>query len=210
MAWRSLLRRCPSRSITAVGDLAQRSTAAPAASWRATMGKAGREHVRQAALTISYRTPATILDAATRVLNAYAPGDYIPVTAARDLPGSLVDTEGTWQQIIVSVVAEELRHMGPGRLAVITPHAFHEEAAELIAPQLGASMTGGSAGRLRAPLVVLTPTEAKGLEFDVVVLVEPQAIADEAAGDIYVAMTRPTRRLHAVHSGLPAGWFPAD
>lgn len=210
MAWRSLLRRCPSRSITAVGDLAQRSTAAPAASWRATMGKAGREHVRQAALTISYRTPATILDAATRVLNAYAPGDYIPVTAARDLPGSLVETEGDWQDVIVSVVADELRRMGPGRLAVITPHSLHEEAVEVIAPRLGASMTGGSAGRLRAPLVVLTPTEAKGLEFDVVVLVEPQAIADEAAGDIYVAMTRPTRRLHAVHTGLPAGWFPTD
>jgi len=56
---------------------------------------------------------------------------------------------------------------------------------------------------LDAPLVVLTPVQAKGLEFDVVVLVEP---ADLAAGDLYVAMTRPTVRLHVVHAAdLPTG-----
>ncbi|OKL55205.1 hypothetical protein BSZ39_00400 [Bowdeniella nasicola] len=207
MAWRSLLRRCPSRSITAVGDLAQRSTAAPAASWRATMGKAGREHVRQASLTVSYRTPKTILDAAMRVLLAYAPGDYIPVTAARETDNALEETYGPWREILIDVVTTELRAMGPGRLAVITPHDVRDEAYELLAPQLGASMTNPHGGRLRSPLVVMDPTEIKGLEFDVVVLVDPRRIAEEAAGDIYVAMTRPTRRLHAVHQGLPAGWF---
>ncbi|SEA45357.1 DNA helicase IV [Bowdeniella nasicola] len=207
MAWRSLLRRCPQRSITAVGDLAQRSTAAPASSWRAIMGKAGREQVRQAALTVSYRTPATILDTAMRVLQAYAPGDYIPVTAARDAENSLADTPGPWRGILAEVVAAELRHMGPGRLAVITPHGLREEAFELLAPQLGGAMTNPSGSLLRSPLVVMDPTEVKGLEFDVVVLVEPSLIADDAAGDIYVAMTRPTRRLHAVHTGLPAGWY---
>ncbi|MDO5701219.1 MAG: hypothetical protein Q4P36_07095 [Bowdeniella nasicola] len=207
MAWRALLRRCPSRSITAVGDLAQRSTAAPAASWRATMGKAGREHVRQAALTVSYRTPATILDAAMRVLQAYAPGDYIPVTAARDLDGALAETEGEWRTILVPTVAAELRRMGPGRMAVIAPHTIRQEAYDLLAPSLGSAMVSSSGSRLRAPLVVMDPTEVKGLEFDVVVLVEPAEIAAGAAGDIYVAMTRPTRRLVAVHTGLPAGWY---
>lgn len=207
MAWRALLRRCPSRSITAVGDLAQRSTAAPAAAWSETMGGAGGAHVREAALTVSYRTPATILQAAMRVLQTYAPGDYIPVTAARDLDNALVDTEGAWQEVLVDVVAAELRHMGPGRLAVVTSHRSRQDVYELLAPALGAAMTNPRGSRLHSPLVVMNPTEVKGLEFDVVVLVEPSEIAEDAAGDIYVAMTRPTRRLHAVHTGLPAGWF---
>ena len=55
--------------------------------------------------------------------------------------------------------------------------------------------------------MVLTPREAKGLEFDVVVLVEPAEVIDASAGDLYVAMTRPTRALHVLHDRpLPRGW----
>ncbi|MDO5727852.1 MAG: ATP-dependent DNA helicase, partial [Bowdeniella nasicola] len=137
----------------------------------------------------------------------YAPGDYLPVNAARDLDHALEATEGPWQEILIDVVAAELRHMGPGRLAVVTPHDLRDAVYQLLAPALGAAMTNPLGSRLHSPLVVMNPTEVKGLEFDVVVLVEPGEIADTAAGDIYVAMTRPTRRLHAVHQGLPAGWF---
>ena len=71
-------------------------------------------------------------------------------------------------------------------------------------PALG---TGSSAADLDAPLVVLSPREAKGLEFDVVVLVEPAEVIDASAGDLYVAMTRPTRALHVLHDRpLPRGW----
>jgi DNA helicase IV len=59
---------------------------------------------------------------------------------------------------------------------------------------------------LDAPLVVLTPVQAKGLEFDVVVLVEPAEVLAGSAGDLYVAMTRPTVALHVVHAlDLPVG-----
>jgi DNA helicase IV len=66
--------------------------------------------------------------------------------------------------------------------------------------------TASSAADLDATLVLLTPREAKGLEFDVVVLVEPAEVLAASAGDLYVAMTRPTRSLHVLHAGpLPAG-----
>ena len=72
---------------------------------------------------------------------------------------------------------------------------------------------GAGAAVLDSPLILLTPREAKGLEFDVVVLVEPSEVGAASAGDLYVAMTRPTRQLRIVHHrDLPAGFDsqPAD
>ena len=207
MAWRALLRRVPMRSMTVVGDLAQRSSSVPATSWRSLMGKAGREHVRQAALTVSYRTPATVLDAASRVLMAAAPADYLPLTAARDLPDALATTRGHWRDVLVDVVRAELEQVGRGKLAVIAPTdqlaGVHAELAE----HLGEWMTSPDGHPLRAPLVVMDAGMSKGLEFDTVVLVEPTEIQQVAVGDLYVAMTRPTTRLHGIYrDDLPEGW----
>ena len=73
---------------------------------------------------------------------------------------------------------------------------------------MGPDVGRGAAGLNRA-VAVLTPQESKGLEFDAVVVVEPQRIVDEiarGAAALYVAMTRPTQRLHLVTTaGLPAG-----
>lgn len=207
MAWRALLRRCPLRSMTVVGDLAQRSSTERATSWRSVMGKAGREHVRQAALTVSYRTPAAVLHAATSVLMAYAPGDYLPLTAARDIPDSLRVTQGHWREVLVDVV--RLETAAGGKCAVIAPSdqlaGIHHELGE----HLSDLMESPDGHPLRAPLVVLDAVGAKGLEFDSVVLVEPAHIATASVGDIYVAMTRSTKRLHAVYRDeLPDGWPP--
>ncbi len=210
MAWRALLRRCPLRSMTVVGDLAQRSGSQPATSWRSLMGKAGREHVRQAALTVSYRTPATVLAAATSVLMANAPGDYLPLTAVRDVPRSLITTRGHWRDVLVDVVTSELRGLGRGKMAVIAPTDQLAGVRAELAESVGEALVSPDGHPLRAPLVVLDAPGAKGLEFDVVIVVEPAHIAAASVGDIYVAMTRPTRRLHAVYRDeLPDGW-PAD
>ncbi len=207
MAWRSLLRRVPLRSMTVVGDLAQQSSSRPATTWRSLMGKAGREHVRQAALTVSYRTPATVLEVANSVLMAGAPGDYVPLTAARDVPNALVETRGPWRWILNDVVRAELAEVGRGKIAVIAPtdqvagvfSELHAEFAEQLKPPDGHP--------LRAEMVVLDAPGAKGLEFDIVVIVEPADIALKSTGDIYVAMTRCTRRLHAIYRDeLPDGW----
>ncbi len=89
---------------------------------------------------------------------------------------------------------------GVGRVAIIAA-AGQVEAVRRAA---GA----GDADDVDAPLVTLTPRQAKGLEFDAVVLVEPGAVAAGPGGvaDLYVAMTRPTRRLIVIHAEpLPAG-----
>lgn len=207
MAWRSLLRRVPMRSMTVVGDLAQQSRHHPATTWRALMGKAGREHVRQAALTISYRTPATVLDAAGRVLRAGQPGDYVPLTAARDLPDSLHATQGSWREILNAIVAQELSSLGDGKLAVIAPTEQLAGVASQLADEFSEAMKPVDGRPLLSQLVVLDAESSKGLEFDVVVVVEPEAIAERSIGDIYVAMTRCTRRLHGIYrDALPEGW----
>ena len=211
MAWRALLRRVPMRSMTVVGDLAQRSSSTPASSWRSIMGKAGREHVRQAALTVSYRTPATVLDAASRVLRAAAPSDYLPLTAARDLPDALATTRAHWRDVLVEVVRAELESVGTGKLAVIAPGEQLAGVRAELAEHLGEAMVSPDGHPLRAPLVVMDASMSKGLEFDTVVLVEPLAVQHGAVGDLYVAMTRPTTRLHAIYRDeLPEGWHESS
>ncbi|UNX55964.1 AAA family ATPase [Georgenia sp. TF02-10] len=217
MAWRALLRRCPSRSMTVVGDLAQRSGRVPARSWAGVLGDAGREHVREAVLTISYRTPATVMAAATAVLAAAGSPPAYPVRSARDLPDALATTRATpatLPAVTAAVVADELARLdqtdgaGLGRAAVVVPAgAAAGVAADLAAdPALRAALAGADDDPLGARLVVLDAVGVKGLEFDTVVLLEPAEILSGGPGDLYVAMTRPTRRLHVVHAApLPAG-----
>ena len=99
---------------------------------------------------------------------------------------------------------------GAGRVALVAAPerigAVRRALAAAGQPSGGGAPADSDDVDLDAPLVVLTPVQAKGLEFDVVVLVEP---ADLAPGDLYVAMTRPTAALHVVHAApLPAGLRP--
>ncbi|MFH5822567.1 HelD family protein [Georgenia sp. AZ-5] len=220
MAWRALLRRCPSRSMTVVGDLAQRSGHQPARSWGQVLGRAAGAHLREAVLTISYRTPATVMDAATAVLAALDAAPAYPVRAARDLPDALTLTTagaGGVPAAVGRAAREELAGLdaadgvGAGRVAVIVPAARRAEVAAELAgvPDLRAALASGENEPLGARLAVLDPHEAKGLEFDVVVLAEPADILRGGTGDLYVAMTRPTRRLRVVHERpLPEGFRP--
>jgi superfamily I DNA/RNA helicase len=93
-----------------------------------------------------------------------------------------------------AVVAEEAAAVGDGRVAVLAPGALVDGLRALL----------GTGTDLEEPVVVLTVAEAKGLEFDAVVLVEPRQILDASprgTNDLYVALTRATRRLAVVHSG---------
>jgi hypothetical protein len=106
------------------------------------------------------------------------------------------------------VVAGELEAVGDGKLAVVVPAA---RAAEL-GPPLVAALPAATAAQgpavLDAPVAVLTVTQVKGLEFDAVVVVEPAEIlggSPRGGNDLYMALTRTTKRLGVVHSGpLPA------
>lgn len=215
MAWRALLRRVPTRSLTIVGDVAQTTAAAGARDWARMLDPVLRSSWRLAELTVNYRTPAVVADTARRV--AVAAGLPVsPLTSARDVPDALVvepvgadAVAATAARYAEKAVTEVSDAAGAGRVAVIgQPEHLarvHEALRDAGTPAvLGA---GASSADLDASLVLLTPQEAKGLEFDVVVLVEPAAVLAASAGDLYVAMTRPTRALRVLHSApLPAGW----
>jgi DNA helicase IV len=214
MAWRMVLRRVPTRSLTVVGDVAQTSTAAGTRDWAATFDRVLAGGWRLAELTVNYRTPASVARTAERVGRA-AGLPLSPTTSARDVEDALrtehVDAAGV-ADAVARVAAEALAEVrdanGAGRVAVI---AAPESVAALAAVLPGAGATRAGAPDLDAPLTLMTPTQSKGLEFDVVVLVEPAEVLKGGAGDLYVAMTRPTQGLRVVHSRpLPAGWDGSD
>ncbi len=202
MAWRMVMRRIPTRSLTVVGDVAQRGSAAGARSWAEMLDPYVKGRWREELLTVNYRTPAEIMAAAADVLADVAPGER-PPESVRD--------EGVPPRAVhglaraASVVAEELAEMGDGgRLAVIAPGARIADLAEAIP----AAVPGDRTEVLDSPVALLTVGQSKGLEFDRVVLVDPAGLlAQSPAGghDLYVAITRATHRLTVVYDGdLPA------
>ncbi|OZB49909.1 MAG: AAA family ATPase [Cellulomonas sp. 14-74-6] len=218
MAWRALLRRVPTRSMTVVGDVAQTSSPGGASSWAGMLDPVLGGSWRLAELTVNYRTPAVVAEAAGRV--AAAVGLPVsPLTSARDVEDALViegvaadELADAAAQRALKAVGDVSDTAGSGRVALVAvPHRLPQVRAALAA--LGRPVAGtddGTAVDLGADLVLLTPVQTKGLEFDVVVLVEPAEVLQESAGDLYVAMTRPTQLLHVVHaSPLPDGLRPA-
>jgi DNA helicase IV len=192
MAWRMVLRRCPARSLTVVGDLAQTSAPAGADSWVLDPVAAGRW--RTARLTVNYRTPAPAMALAAALL----PRGVEPPLSVRD------SGEVPWTghvEDLVALVRRERELIGAGRVAVIAPSA--QVAA--VAATLRLSSAGPD---LDASVAVLAPEQAKGLEFDSVIVVDPAGIARSSPrgqSDLYVALTRTTRRLGLVSRGkLPA------
>ncbi|WP_043636582.1 HelD family protein [Nonomuraea candida] len=191
MAWRMVMRRVPARSLTVVGDLAQTGSAAGARSWGEVLDPYLKGRWREERLLVNYRTPVEIMRVAADVLRAYAPGQ-VPPESVRDgeaEPRAVRMPVGA----LPGLVAAELAEIGEGRVGVVTPDARHAEVARLF-PEAD----------LDAPVVVLTVTQAKGLEFDAVVVVDPAGIIGQSplgGQDLYVAVTRATRRLTVVHEG---------
>ena len=206
MAWRMVMRRIPTRSLTVVGDVAQRGSAAGARSWAEMLDPYVRGRWREELLTVNYRTPAEIMAVAADVLADVAPGER-PPESVRDEGASPRAVRGLARA--AEVVAEELAEMGAengqgGRLAVIAPGARIADLARAIP----AAVPGDRTEVLDSPVALLTVGQSKGLEFDRVVLVDPAGIRGQSpAGghDLYVAITRATHRLTVVYDGeLPA------
>ena len=260
MAWRALARRCPVRSFTVVGDLAQYSgphtpgswgevlTALGTASAEKTAGRSrsqsrhrarsrsrqgrqsGRSHggstpLREEALSVCYRTPATIMEVAEETVTHLGHPPVYPVRSVRDLPDCLEVTDlsqspqgaqpDAWASVLREIVSQESSRLdeqvgaGVGRIAVISSSPSRTEALLREAPDLAAAMEAPGGDVLRSRLLVVDPVLSKGLEFDVVVLVDPAEVGERSAGDLYVAMTRPTRRLRVVSRlTLPRGLAP--
>ncbi|UJW28412.1 DUF2075 domain-containing protein [Saccharothrix sp. AJ9571] len=177
MDWRVLMRRCPNRSFTVVGDLAQRRSAAGATSWGAMLERyvPGRWVYR--ALTVNYRTPAEIMGIAAAVLAEFAPEVKPPdsVRACGVQP---------WSRRV-------------------TEHELPAAIEEFVRDEAGREGTSVVIGPPGVPGAVL-PSETKGLEYDAVLVVDPDLILADGprgAAELYVALTRATQRLGVLHQG---------
>ena len=170
--WQMLLRRCPSRSLTVVGDRAQ-ARHGFAESWQERLERVGLHQVELASLSINYRTPQEVMAEAEPVIRAALPDANVPTsvrsTGVPVLHGPASDLD--------AILAEH-----PTGIACV----------------IGDPTFPGTA-RVRS----LTPELAKGLEFDLVVLVDPESFGTgiEGAVDRYVAMTRATQQLVILTTG---------
>jgi len=205
MAWRVLMRRAPSRSMTLVGDVAQTGALAGASSWSEVLEPYVGDRWRREELTVSYRTPAEILAVAAEVLPEIDPTLTPPraVRATGEQPWeSRVDADALTERFTVAVRAEADR-AGDGRLGVIVPAGL----VDALGPAALAAEPGLALGddpELRSRVVLLTVAQAKGLEFDSVLVVDPDRIVAESPrghSDLYVALTRATQRLGVLRVG---------
>ncbi|MFF9204742.1 HelD family protein [Streptomyces sp. NPDC014986] len=191
MAWRLLMRRSPTRAMTLVGDPVQTSEAGGVGAWADILGPYVEDRWEHTRLGVNYRTPAEIMDVAAAVVRAEHPGFEPPgsvrstgvrpwARATDDLPGA---------------VAEAVADLTPaeGRLAVIAPRDLHRALAARLE-----GVTAGAEPDLTHDVVLLDPRQAKGLEFDSVLVAEPGRYG---TSDLYVALTRATQRLGVLHTG---------
>ncbi|MGV1038023.1 MAG: AAA family ATPase, partial [Candidatus Nanopelagicales bacterium] len=202
MQWRMVMRRCPTRSMTLVGDPDQTAAAGGVGSWRDALAPFVQDRWRIAQLTINYRTPARIMASAAAVLTA-AGIDASPPESVRagDRDPQYLPLAELATATVAEVIREQCQRLGHGTVAIIVAKADRRVATSAVhqAAEVHADT---------APAVsVFTAAEAKGLEFDGVIVLEPATICAEAARapqDLYVCMTRPTRDLIiAHHQALP-------
>jgi DNA helicase IV len=217
MQLRMLARRSLAGSMTLVGDIAQATGALAPKSWEAIV-----EHLKPkrppklVELTVSYRTPAEVIELSKEVLAAADVGLQAPVPVRRSGAPPVIEQVPADQLLaaVLSATEQLRREVAPGHVAVLAPRALlgalrqaFDAAAVDVADPISARGPG-----LSAPLVLLAVEQANGLEFDAVLIVEPAIIAARGAAPdepvsapsarglktLYVAMTRPTKRLWIV------------
>ncbi|NMH91858.1 AAA family ATPase [Pseudonocardia bannensis] len=197
MDWHVLLRRCPSGSITAVGDLAQRSAPAGAQEWADVLAPHLGSRWTYRTLTVNYRTPAEIMAPAAAVLAEFAPDRQPPesVRATGQDPWQRTVPAADLAAEVRKAVEAEVAQLGRGTLAVIAADPTHVLGINAAAEQGGNPRVKELDGLAGLPAQLHTPVSVKGLEFDAVVIVDPERIRAHNPADLYVSMTRATRRL---------------
>jgi len=221
MELRVLKRRDLTGSMTIVGDMGQATTAGSSASWNSVLDVLEpRRTPTRVDLTVSYRTPEEVLDFAAPTLRAATPDldPPRPVRRAGSQPIVEVVAPSDFEATLVAAVGRERDAVTPGRLAVVVTSS---RVADIVALLVRAGIAAidpreQESKGLAADLVVIGAEGANGLEFDGVIVVEPGQIARRGADGteqetarglrtLYVAMTRPTRRLAIVAcEALPA------
>jgi DNA helicase IV len=206
MQWRMLRRRGASASWTIVGDPAQSSWTDADEANRAIEEIIGTAPVRHFRLSTNYRSPSEVFDLAARVVVADYPEADLP-TAVRStgheprlwVPADAAPESPTIPAAMINIVRELLAEV-EGTVGVICPPSTKDElAGHFEQAQLS------DAERV----AVITPLQAKGLEYDAVLVITPDEIAAESPGGVralYVALTRPTQRLVTLDAAPGANW----
>jgi DNA helicase IV len=205
MQLRSLRRRCPVGSYTIVGDLAQSTSLWARSDWESLGTALATEHpVAVEELELGYRVPEQIFEFAAQLLPYAAPGIAKP-TVIRRGPSDPDLVEVDTGLMAENAISAAVRYAGHGHfVGIICPDAQREHViAELRANDIQWSDT--DSGGLGTSINLASPEQAKGLEFDAVVVVDPTSIVDESPHGhrmLYVALTRTTKHLTVVHDGV--------
>ena len=187
MEWRMLMRRCPSRSMTIVGDLAQAGPTTTLTTWDEALEPFVGARFERHTLTINYRATAEILEASGPVLARIAPTQRLSRSIRHGEAPTVFTASGKDVGTAVADLVARLVHEHPEEMIGI-----------IAAPQRVHGILGGIVAE---NATVVPAPEARGLEFDTVILVDPDQISGgSSAGlrDLYVAQTRATKRLVTV------------
>ncbi len=220
MDWRMLIRRCPSRSFTIVGDVAQTSALGGTRSWNKMMDPLFGPHNWQLnELTINYRNPKEVSRLACDF--AAAEGLYIStVNAVRGVEDSVKRLTLADESLLIDAIAQQSVELtrayvstdGTGRVAIIAPDDMIRPLRKRIYDELQENLNPKEFSRLESQsswdeqVTICSTQTVKGLEYDAVMVVQPGRIETDApsravaASDLYVAMTRPTQRLLIVRT----------
>lgn len=184
MQWRALMRRCPNRSMTVVGDLAQAGPSTTLQTWGEALKPFVSERFAHHRLTVNYRTTTEILLATEPLLAEIAPDQQLSRSIRHGEEPRILDVTTEGLPSTLSKLIADVAHGHPGELIGVI--ATTERSLALEAEVHGAGAT-----------IVAAP-EARGLEFDTVIIVDPagiRAAGDAGPRDLYVAQTRATKRL---------------
>ena len=188
MEWRALMRRCPSRSMTIVGDLAQAGPSTTLRSWDDALSPYVEERFAHHRLTVNYRTTTEILLATEPLLAEIAPDQQLSRSIRHGEQPRILDvTEASLPSMLTDLIAE-MTQAHPGELIGVIATTDRSRTLEADVDMAGAT-------------IVAAP-DARGLEFDTVIIVDPSGIraaGDAGPRDLYVAQTRATKRLVSLH-----------
>lgn len=204
MQLRSLRRRSRDGSMTLVGDLAQSTGPWARDSW-VEIGEVlqGRHPVVVEELTLGYRVPNQVFELAVQLLPEAAPG-VAPPRVIRNGPEAPRLEQVDVDDVVAQAVSIAQDHAGSGRfVGVVCPDTLRAELLETLNGK-GVAFSDASKGSIGSSINVVSPVEAKGLEFDAVVVLEPERVVAEHERGLrmlYVAFTRTTQYLAVVHSG---------
>ncbi|HTW08847.1 MAG TPA: hypothetical protein VME46_15130 [Acidimicrobiales bacterium] len=211
MELRMVGRRSLSGSMTLVGDIAQATGPWAPGSWSDIVAHLPvRRGWRQTSLSVSYRAPAEVMELAARVLAEALPGTEPPEPVRHTgwPPRLVAADDGALGPAVARTVAEERQAVASttggedGSVGVLVPAALLP-AVRAALDDAGITFGAVGSGALDSEVTLLALADAKGLEFDAAVVVEPaEVVAGAAQGmrALYVALTRCTRRLAVVHS----------